>query len=217
MIHKERIYILVWMLFITSNIAIAQPTPKEQEALRKKRLNKVEFYHMGVGLETGISHNFVFGPVIYGGIGSFRNLINADIGLKLLWTNPAGSSSKERISHLHLPIFAHLSLNLLRWQNGSAYIGGEFDYHLYLNATHHLPTGGSISDKDLSHSYASVGPRLGVRFNRWNIQVFYEWDLSPAFEQKYVYESSDYNYDALHDALFNRSRFGLSVSYVFPF
>ena len=216
MTYKRFLHVLFVMLLF-SNLALSQTPPKEKETIRKKRLNKVEFYHIGLGLEAGINHNFVIGPMVYAGIGSFRNFFNADAGVKLLWTNPAGSSTKERISHLQLPVFAALSLNLIRWKHGSAYLGAEFDYHLFLNAKHNLPgNGGKISDKELSHNYASTSVRLGVRLNRWDIQSFYEWDLSPSFNQKYVYESQNYNYDVLYNALFSRTRFGLKIAYIIP-
>ena len=218
MIHRKRLHILTFLLLIASNQTHGQSNEKEKEAVRRSRLDKVEFYHTGVGIEMGAIHNFVFGPLVYAGIGSYRNLINADIGLKLLWTNPVGSSSKERISHLNLPVFASVSLNLLRWQQGCTYLRGEFDYHLFLAARHHLPDdGGKYFDKDLSHGYASTSLRLGVRLRNWDIHAFYEWDLAPSFDQKYVYESPYYDYENLRNALFDRSRFGLSASYIIPF
>ena len=206
------------LLLLTAFLPAVAQTPQEKDALRQKRFSKIEYYHVGAGIEAGFNKNLLVGPKVYAGIGSYRNLLCVDAGLKLLWLNPAGSADKERVSMWQLPVFAAVSANLLRWQKNALYVGGELDYHLILSATHHLPVNNAtVSDKDLGSKYASASLRLGLRMDRWDVSLFCERDLAPAFEQKYVYETPAYDYDALHDAIFERMRFGVSLSYTFPF
>ena len=68
MIHRKRLHILTFLLLIASNQTHGQSNEKEKEAVRRSRLDKVEFYHTGVGIEMGAIHNFVFGPLVYAGI-----------------------------------------------------------------------------------------------------------------------------------------------------
>ncbi|MBO4906585.1 MAG: hypothetical protein J5486_06070 [Bacteroidaceae bacterium] len=212
---NHRLYIL-FLLLISTLLPLSAQTASEKNQIRLQRFSKIDYYHYGFGLEAASSHNFTAGPKVFVGLGSYRNLITADAGLKLLFTNPFGSSTEERVSQVHLPIFATASLNFLRWQKGSAYIGAEADYHLSLGATHHTAST-STSDNDLSCAHASASLRLGVRLSNWDIGLYYEYDLAPAFDQKHVYETAAYDYEALHDNIFDRTRFGISISRALPF
>lgn len=210
----KRFHIVVLFMFIALS-PISSQTTKEKDELRQQRFSQIDYYHTGIGVDAAFNHNVIVGPKVYVGIGSFRNLINADLGIKLLWTNPFISSSKENITQRQLPIFLSVSCNVLRWKSGSAYFGAEMDYHLSLYANHQLPKkSGTISDNNLMHSHASASIRLGVYLGQWNIGAFYDYYLAPSYNQKYVYESPAYDYDALHDALFERTHLGISVAYI---
>ena len=199
-------------------LPVTAQTPQEKDALRRQRFCKIDFYHVGAGVDLGVNKNLLLGPKIYGGVGSYRNWLCADVGLKLLRLNPTGSADKERVSVWQLPVFVTVSANVLRWQQNAVYVGAELDYHLKLGASHHLAEGDvTVSDDKLARNHASAGLRLGLRLNRWDVSLFCERDLAPAIDQKHVYESADYDYDALHDAIFERLRFGVTLSYLFPF
>ena len=218
MMTENRPYALVLLLLLMVFLPTAAQTLQEKDALRRQRFSKIEYYHVGAGFETSVNKNLLVGPKVYAGIGSYRNLFCADAGLKLLWRNPTGSADKERVAMWQLPVFISASANLLRWQQNTVYVGGELDYHLMLGANHHVAVGdATVDDEDLGRSYASASLHLGMRLNRWNVSLYCERDLAPAFDQQYVYESAKYDYDALHDAIFERMRFGVSLSYTFPF
>ena len=205
------------LLLLSSFFHVAAQMTQEKDALRQKRFKMIEFSHIGTGIETGFNQNFVVGVKGFAGIGSYRNFFSADVGLKLLWTNPISSSYKERITMWQMPVFIAVSTNLLRWQQYSIYLGGEIDYHLKVGAKHKLSANDAlVNDRELGCSHTSASLRLGLRLNKLDIGLFYEYDLSPSFNQKHVYESPTYDYDALHDAIFERIRFGMSISYLFP-
>lgn len=209
-------HIITLMLLATMLTATAQ-TEEAKQHMRRQRFSQIEYYHVGVGLDAGLNQNVQAGPRLFAGIGTYRNIITADVGLKLLFTRPAGSLSDEHVSQRQLPIFAQVGFNLLRWQHNTLYIGGEAAYSLHLGASHYMPLGDiTDDDEDLAHNHASLAARIGLRLNRWDVALTWQRDLAPAYNQQYVYESAAYNYDQLHDQLFERSRFGITLAYIFP-
>lgn len=215
-VYKRHTIILL-LLLISLLPGLAQ-IQQDQNAIRQQRFSMIEYYHFGVGIEAGMNKNLLLGPKVYVGIGSFRNLFNADIGLKLLWMNPFLPSKEESVSLLQLPLFISASVNFLRWQNGAAYFGGTMAYHLSLGASHHINDGNTTySDSQLANNHASAEVKLGIRLNNWDISLFGQRDLAPAFNQKYVYETAGYDYNVLYNTIFERLRFGMSVNYIIPF
>ena len=205
-------------LFLMLSSTIMAQTQPEKMTLRQLRFNNIEYYHVGVGIEAGINENFLVGPRACVGIGSYRNLFCADVGLKLLGENLFTSSNKECVSQWQLPLFVSASVNALRWHHSAVYLGGEFAYHLQIGATHQLPDGKtSYSDNELANNHTSVSIKVGTRLNNWDFCLFWQRDLAPAFNQKYVFESADYDYDTLHSTIFERMRFGICANYLFSF
>ena len=217
MMTRSRQCLLALLLLLMPLLPVAAQTPQEKTALRTQRFSKIDFYHVGAGVDLGVNENLMVAPKIYVGVGSYRKVLCADVGMKLLRLNPTGPADKERVSMWQLPVFVTVSANVLRWQQNAIYFGGELDYHLKLGAGHHLAEGDvTVSDDKLACNHASAGLRLGLRLNRWDVSLFCERDLAPAIDQKRIYESPDYDYDALHDAIFERLRFGVTLSYLFP-
>lgn len=211
-------YILGLFLMQSSLFTVMAQTQQEKFTLRQLRFNSIEYYHVGVGIEAEGNENFLIGSKVCVGIGSYRNLFCADVGFKLLWENLLTPSNKECVSQRQLPLFFSASVNVLRWHHSAVYIGGEFAYHLQIGGTHQLSDGKtSYSDNQLANNHTSVSIKLGTRINNWDFCLFCQRDLAPAFNQKYVYESADYDYDALHNTIFERIRFGICANYLFPF
>jgi len=209
---------IITLLLIAALLPATAQTSEEKQQLRRQRFSKIDYWHAGVGLDAGFNQTFTVGPRLFAGFGTHRNLLTADAGVKLLWLNPVGSASKERVSQRQLPVFAQVGLNLLRWQHNALYVGGEAAYHLQLGASHYLPEGEKTeTDDNLAKNHASLSARIGLRLGRWDVALSWQRDLAPAFSQQYVYESFAYDYDQLHDTLFERSRFGITLSYLFPF
>lgn len=214
---NKRYTFALFLLTVSLLPALAQ-TLQEKDALRRQRFSKLEYYHVGAGIEAGMNKNFVTGPKVYAGIGSYRNLFSADVGLKLLWMTTFKSSQEESVSQRQIPFFVSASANLLRWHHSAVYLGGEFAYHLQIGVTHQLPDGKtSYSDNELANNHTSVSIKVGTRLNNWDFCLFWQRDLAPAFNQKYVYESADYDYDTLHSTIFERMRFGICANYLFSF
>ena len=190
----------------------------DRDKILDKRLDKIFFYHFGTGLEIAVHQNYMLSPKVYLGVGSNRNLFNADVGFKISFYNPVNPSDSEYIRYYTMPVFLSGSINAIRWKQNAIFVGGEIAYNFALGAGHHSSV---LQTEDDSHSIAkshiSWQGKLGYRHKSWDFSAFYEHDSSPAINQKYVYESIDYNYDNLYDSIFERWRWGMSVTYNFRF
>ena len=117
-----------------------------------------------------------------------------------------------------MPLFVTAGVNVVRWDRGCLYGGGELAYCMPLTSAYHQKTTGmSSNDKNISNQYATAALRIGLRLGNWDLGIRCERDLAPAMNQKYVFEKAGYDYDALHDQLFERFRIGLAATCFFPF
>ena len=214
----KRAGILIVLLVCVACGASAQElTAKERSHLRKQRQATIDLLHVGVGVEGAFWNDWQTGLKASFGVGSTRHIGSVDVGLKYLVSGPLSSLQNEHIILQQMPFFLSAELHAIRWEDGCLYVGGEAAYHVDLAATHRVPaTGVQARDKRLRHHHASVGGKLGFRHRNWDLHVFYTYDLMPKYNQKYVYESAAYDYEALRGSLFERMRVGVSFGYVFP-
>lgn len=84
-------------------------------------------------------------------------------------------------------------------------------------ARHRLPDGQSVPDLQIGKNHFTPAAKLGVRIQQCDVSLYYEYDMKPSFNQKYVFETADYDYDLLRPALFERMRFGIRFLYHFDF
>lgn len=193
--------ILPVFLLLFATTALFAQTAEEKARIKRQRLRMIDLFHIGVGLDAHFNRNLFFSPKVSFGIGSFRNIINADVGVKYMVGGSVNDNNDESIMVHQIPIFASVQCNLTSWKDNSLFVGAEIAYHIPLN--------------ELGQSHFSGRIKSGLRLGRWDAYLFYEYDLAPMMNQKYVYESPYYNYDALHDTLFERMRYGISISYFF--
>lgn len=213
----RKVLLIILSLLIPA-IQLSAQTDKEKAHLRQERFSKIDYMHAAIGLETGGNRNFVIGPKASYGIGSFRNLLNGEVGFGYMFYNSFGSSSSERITLHQVPLFADVHLNFARWKAGALYLGGEAAIAFTAYARHKHPSSEiEESNSKLGRTHASLGAMLGLRLSRWDISVRYCYDLAPMMNQKLVFETDGYDYDLLHDSLFERSRILLNISYLIPF
>lgn len=212
-----RTFCLLITFHLFTLFPIVAQSVQEKSAIRRERFRKLDYMHVGIGMETGGNANWFIGPKFFWGVGSYRNMLNADIGISYQFTNLFGSSSSERIMLQQLPVFANLHLNIVHWTKGCMYIGGEAAYYLAVKGVHHIPLSDVIENENsLGKSHAAVAGSLGVRLSHWDFSLRYAYDLSPSMNQKFVFESVSYDYDYLYSSLFERSRFAFSISYLLP-
>ena len=109
-------------------------------------------------------------------------------------------------------------MNAVRWKQKRLYVGLEFAYNIALGSRYIVVKQHSEADeRSIARNHFACQCKLGLRDKEWDFSVFYEYDLSPAIDQQYVYESSAYDYFLLYDSIFERCRIGVSATYSFRF
>jgi len=212
-----RTRMIIYLLLLGCLPVLAKADNKEQRA-RNERYHAIHLHHVGIGLETGMFRNARLSPRLFYGVGSYRNLFNADVGVKYVYSHPMAPLSDERLAAHYISPFIAANVNFYRWETGCMYIGGEFAYDCIVAADHYLPSSGGVEhDVKIGRHHGTVRAKAGARWDHWELNVHFEYDLEPAMNQKYIYEFDGYDYDRLRPFLFERYRVGLSVSYLIPF
>ena len=214
----RRIFALYALLFVLGRSISYSQTGTDRERILNRRLEKIGFYHLGLGIDVAGYKNYMFAPKVQFGIGSVRHLYNVDFGLKFAINNPYKSPKKEYIRFYTMPLFLSGNLSIIRWKQNNAYVGAEISYNIALGSSHHVNDVTAESDSySIAKNHLSWQGKLGFRNRNWDFCCFYEYDLSPALNQKYVYESLSYNYFEVYDSIFERWRIGFGVIYNFRF
>lgn len=185
----------------------------DMEGLRLKRWRMIDKYHVSVGVGAEYHVNTVVTPRVSLGMGSFRNLLNADAGVDYEMVNPIAVKGKESLGLHRVSPFGSVTLNAIRWRTGGFYVGGEMVYAINLRTRHRRPDGLSLNDPDIAKHHLIASAKSGVRFGYWDVCLYYCHDISPAFGQKYIYESDEYDFIALEESIYERYRFGIRLTY----
>lgn len=210
-----RICVIFWLTFLF--FTLSAQTDSSQEAVRRQRISRIDFYHVSVGASVAMNRNYSVGPQISFGVGSFRNILNADVGIRYLFEGAFLQREAERVSLQQLPLFVSLNVNAIRWRTGCFYLGAEMAYIPTVVAQHRLPDGQLISDIHIGKNHFTPAAKLGFRQGDCDFSLFYEYDMKPSFDQKYIFETVGYDYDALKYSIFERMRMGLRFLYHFNF
>ncbi|MBR3855508.1 MAG: hypothetical protein IKM65_05045 [Bacteroidaceae bacterium] len=213
---KSRITLII--LYLLTLIPGYSQSNKEQIILRNERFSKIDFYRAAIGIDAAVHHNWALSPKIGIGIGSSRNILNANIGLQYKLGNPFYFGNNDRISYSHLAMYASLDINLLRGKERCLFVGGEIAHNWGLSSDYTPSTEVEQEDNyNVSKHFFSAKAKIGLKIKRYELALSYEYDLSPALNQKYIYESKYYNYDKLYDSIFERARIGIGLTYYIPF
>lgn len=210
-----RIVLSILLLMMTCRLSYANSDCAD---LRQKRLGKIEFHHVGLGFETGYNKNITISPFFFYGIGSKRNLFNADIGVKYKLCNPLFHQKRNILSASYFNPYLSVVCNFLRFKALSVYSGAELSCNFTMGGRYCSSNSPIlIRDINIGNNHITVMGKAGLRFDKWDMKLFYSYNLAPSFNQKYIFESASYDYDTVRDLLFNRTCFGFSVSYLLPF
>lgn len=211
---RKWIYILLLLLI---SVSVFSETDKELQHTRQKRFQWIHVHHLGLGIETNMYENFHISPRIFYSFGSFRNIVNVDGGIKYIYAHPMMHIEEEKIAGHYISPFVGATINFGRWNNGCIYAGGEVAYNFAISGDHYFASGMMTRDNHICNQHCSVRVKLGLKFEEWEFNIHYEYDFSPAWNQKYIFESADYDYDLLRPTLFERYRFGIHIAYLLPF
>lgn len=208
----KKIIITVYLLFTT--FALNAQESNQYDVL-KHRLNQINKYHIGVGLECAANTNIVYGIKTFIGYGNYRHFFNADIGVGFRsWNYPI--NDKDRYEMLQIPVSVSLNFNPIRWSTGCLFVGGEtsIQFGIWNYAINKIENV-EYNDREALKNYVSIRGKMGLTLRNVNVAFFYEQDLSSFCNQKYIYESGAYDFDRLHNSIYEHNRIGLSLSYYF--
>lgn len=188
----------------------------DSERIWRQRMNHIHRVHAGVGVEYAANCNTAYGVRGYIGLGSHRHLIDADLGLGLRFWNLFTGSRKSYFSMVQMPLFASSTVHPIRWSDGCLYAGGEALVLFGIrNLSKNVLANENAYDPKPLRNYGSVRGKIGVVHHKINISLFYEHDLAPLCDQKIIYESGRYDFNAIRESIYERNRIGLSISYLF--
>lgn len=199
--NLKQLFILT--LFMAMSAMLMAQTPAEKVRLKKKRLGSIERYHANVGLETAFNNNLIVAPKISIGYGSTINLFNIDLGVKYKVVNSLFFDDSKHLTIHQTAFFVSAQCNVASWNFNCVYIGAEMDYCM------------PVFNKTIANEHYSGRGYVGVNYRKLNIGAYCEYDLAPMMNQKYVYESDQYDYESLRGSLFERMRVGISITYNF--
>lgn len=209
-------YIIILLVFLP--ITSAAQAKVTRNKILDRRLKGIEYFHVGIGIDAAMNKNYKLSPKVFMGLGSNRNVFNVDLGLKLSLSNIFGKRDDEYIRYYSFPIFVAVSINAFRRRQKSLYLGAEIAYNIALGSSHIVNNQMSEIDAiSISNNHFTYQVKLGYRIIDLDFSVYYENDLSPAINQKYVYESPAYNYFKIYESILERWRIGLSATYNFRF
>ena len=128
-------------------------------------------------------------------------------------------SDIQHINFIQAPIYAAAKMNLFRTGgNSHFYIGGEGAYNLNFQSKIYQSTGDYEKDVMLVNKYnLSASARIGICSTHGDFSIYYRHDLSPAYNQQYVYETYNGCYNEFMGSLNERFRIGISYTYYFSF
>jgi hypothetical protein len=208
--------IIILFLFLLSSLASHSQSGSSIEDIRQQRLRKIDYYHLSFAFSAGGNVNHFAGIQLSAGFGSFRNFINADFGLRYNVMNPISYSDDERLSVHLLPLFVSMQINVFSFNNNSIFLGTELEYAISLQTRHHYPDGNHYdTDNKAGNNHFTLSGKIGAKIVNWEIYIKANYLLGPAFNQKYIFESTNYDYMLLKESLFERWQIGLAVVYHF--
>ncbi len=187
-----------------------------QEKTIRQRFRNVDMWHCQAGLDVSVNKNYCIAPVISVGVGSFRNWYCLETGVGFQFFNSLKSNNTDDISLQQFCVFGTGELHPLRWKNGCPILGGRLSYVLPISAQYvNRNSSHSKIDGRIGNKHATIRAFVGILVHDWKIVAYYEYDMSPSFHQKYVFESTKYNFEAVRTQIYERQRTGLSLTYLF--
>ena len=207
-------FLSILVLIILSLQSLHAQTTVDVENIKTRRFKRIGLQHCGVGVESSANKNLHATLKSFYSIGSHKNLINTYVGCKYTFSTPFFINNADAIYGQHIGAFADLHFNIIRGQNWCTYIASEMVYNFAIISSYeNRTTGRVIKDSNIAKDYSRLNGKIGVRFKHWDVSIQYGYNLSPAINQKYVFESWEFDYDSVLGLLYERHFVGLSLSY----
>ena len=216
-IFLKYIFQYTYILFLVlCHPTILQASGLSDNPVKYQRLRKIGLMHVKLELSAGGMTNYFLRPMAYFGVGSKYTLFSADLGIGYKTTNPIIGKCDEGVGVSHFPVCVSANIHPYRFRSGYLYIGIEAAFNTPIGGKH-VVFNKRVRDLRLGTNYLSGRGHIGVKYNKVGAFVFAEYDFMPSFNQKYIFESTEYEYNNLKRRIFERYRFGVGFTYYFDF
>ena len=190
----------IGLIYVSSIFAADKDYDKDKSI----RLGLIGANQIGLGVNMGYWSNTHLSLRLMYQLGSYRNIMNMYAGSGYSIRIPTGEVCNIYLTH-HVPICLGAKCNYFSWQRNSLYVGAETEYNVY------------VGNSPVSRGYWAISGSLGCRIQACDIHIQYTYDLAPAYNQKLIYESPDYDFSASYRAIYERMFIGLGITYYFTF
>lgn len=208
-------YSSILVLIILSLQSLHAQSTVNVEELKNRRFKSIGLQHCGAGFESDANKNMHAALKLFYNIGSHKNLINTYAGCKYTFSTPFFINSRDAVYGQHIGAFAEVHLNIIRRQEWCTYIGTEIVYDFAIKSSYiNRATGILIKDNSIAKDYSRIKGKIGIRFKHWDVSIHYGYNMSPFIDQKYVFESKEFDYDSVYALLYERHFVGFSLSYL---
>ncbi len=210
------------------NQRIAQA--KKASKIETRRKNWSDRFQLGFGADAGAYVNFAYGGGLEFKIGASDDTFNFIVGGKYLkWglfpSQKTDDDYNSFVTFNQAYCYAVAKFNVASvGYKGRFYVAGEAGYNFNFGSKYSgsMPSGGEyydyyhgVADDNLvNKNNPSVAGRVGFCWPYFDLGLFYRYDLSPVYNQRYVYEQYGY-YNQMESAMNNRFRVGVLCTFYF--
>lgn len=202
---------IVAQKYVDNKISSAKKSAK----LIQRRGAWSDRFQLGIGVDAEMLNNIALGPRLEFKIGAGDDFFNFSLGAKALWWKPEWLNAEiQHINFIQVPIYAAAKMNLFRiGRKTRFYIGGEGAYNLNMDSKIYVGSGDYEKDLSLVNKYnMSATARIGFCSKHGDFSIYYRHDLSPAYNQQYIYEMYNSCYNEFEKILNERFRIGVSYT-----
>lgn len=209
-----RLYLTLFFSLLLVNVNLY--SQDQEMSARKKLVAGIDFHHLSAGIEGTYFKNSAIGIQLSWGLGSYRSFYGIDCGVRYRYINPLPTSLGQQITMHSVPVFISGQAYVLRTRQFGIYLGPEAAFNFIFSPSCRFQSlGSTILDKDIGQNHISSIIKIGIRTDHYDFSLFCEYDMQPAMNQKYLFESTEYDYTLLRSSIRERIRFGIRISYIF--
>lgn len=198
---RYRCWVIIMLMCAITGVVHAESSDLSGRASMRYRL--IGIHNVGASFDVSGWNNIHWSARALYKVGSTRNLVNGVVGVGYCMTLPLQQLHTDRLGHF-IPISLGVNGNYYSWGVNCAYIGAEGTYNINVGTPFY-------------QSFFAVTGKLGACFKMLDISLSYTYDLAPRFNQKYIYENPQYDFNAIHASIYERMQVGVRVTYYFTF
>lgn len=208
----SRYYISIILIFI-STLSLGQSRTYTSKDVTK-RLNKAAIHHLGIGVGAEMNSSFGVNSDIIYRYGNRRQFLN--YSGSIMFGKSFRTEVLPDITTWQFSMDGGVLENILSTSVVSIYLSETVGFNIPF-ATNYYKYSETVRDNSITKNYISGRLSLGFTFNNWDISFYCKYDLAPIYNQRYIYETINYDYFALRQRINERFKLGLMFRYFINF